>query len=103
MGIAFRFDIAKNPPLSPAHITCCGYPDQPASNRKYERKLPSLGRDTEGVVPMFLFGVLGIFSYDERLVEENLLAFGLADLVLCPSYGIMRHSRRVYPLNMVVL
>jgi len=36
---------------------------------------------------MFLFGVLGIFSYDERLVEENLLAFGLADLVLCPYFG----------------
>ena len=36
---------------------------------------------------MFLFGVLDIFSYDQRLIEENLLAFGLADLVLCPYLG----------------
>jgi len=36
---------------------------------------------------MFLVGVLGIFSYDKRLIEENLLAFGLADLVLCPYLG----------------
>jgi len=36
---------------------------------------------------MFLFGVLDIFSNDERLIEKHLLAFGLTNLVLCPYLG----------------
>ena len=36
---------------------------------------------------MFLVGVVDILSNDERLIEKHLLAFGLANLVLCPYLG----------------